>query len=51
MEPLCYGFGKLAKVVEVAGTDLIDDGPVDGVITMNGDIPEPDGLLHAFGER
>ena len=51
METLCYGLGKLAKIVEVAGADLIDDGPVNGVIAMNGDIPEPDGLLHAFGER
>jgi len=50
-QPLRNRFGELSKVVQMMPADLIDDGPVYGLIAVDGDVSESYSFGHAFSEN
>ncbi|HSL05731.1 MAG TPA: hypothetical protein VK901_19585 [Nitrospiraceae bacterium] len=50
VESLGNRLGELSEVVQVAAAELIDDVPINGLITMDGNVSESDCFCHTLAE-
>jgi hypothetical protein len=43
-----YRLSEQFKVIQVSVTDVMDNLPIDGLVTVHGNVSETHGLLHQF---